>query len=183
MIFPQHHCIIAMHIANITESQDSFQDSLLLGVKELFEACENALLPIEEQLKLYKKRDLRASHAQRTSRRVFGDQKRLLRHHRVEEKPPEKTDSILNTPNLGTDFHSGSGNVMSKKIVEPVEALKLDGGKISSQLTTQWINERKQLRDNLKNFCQIKPWLERKDNKTCLEEKVLHQLQLTGSEV
>lgn len=43
------------------------------GVKELFETHEDALLPIETQIRRYRKRDLYASHFHRTSCRILGE--------------------------------------------------------------------------------------------------------------
>jgi len=172
-----------MHIADSPDVQDSFQDSILLGVKFLFEASENELLPIEDQLKRYKKRNLQASHAHRTSRKVFGSQKPLWRHHRVETDPFEITNSTADAIHMhhdDTPFYSG---VISRKMNQKVDISISEDEKISSQITTQWINERKQLRENLKNLSQIKSWLERKKDKTCLEEKVLNQLISTSPKV
>ena len=163
--------------------QDSFQDSLLAGVKYLFEASENELLPIEDQLKLYKKRNLQASHGHRISRKVFGAQKPLWRHYRVEEDPFDAIDSSTEGLRQDHEIPSFHLNVLSRKVAKPVNKSTVDDEKISCQITTQWINERKQLRENLKNLGQIKTWLERKKEKTCLEEKVLQQLSSTSPEV
>ena len=61
--------------------------------------------------------------------------------------------------------------------------MTIDDEKIASQLTTQWINERKKLREGLQNLCQIKTWLDQKEDKTCLEEKVLQQLKSSKPEL
>ena len=142
----------------LSDTPDLFKDGAILGVKELFESCENELLPINQQLKFYKKRDLFASHTQRTSRKVLKTHQHLYRHYLVDENPFAVVRAEL--------------KALPKHISE------VDLPSEESELSlSDWVEKRKQLRTGLNEMGLNISWLERKPSKTCLEQKLLAKLK------
>ena len=172
-----------MRYLNYSEDQDSLQDSLLLAVKDLFESCEDELLPIQDQLRKYKKRNLNASHANRTTRKVFGSQKALCRHFSVNEDPFENTDSKKNFCAIRNGEIPLPFSNMSFKINLQDKDSVTFMDELSEKSVTEWVNDRKKLRHDLKRLGDVKQWLEKKQDKTCTEENVLKQFQSTHFEV
>ncbi|XP_076804795.1 uncharacterized protein LOC143448801 isoform X1 [Clavelina lepadiformis] len=163
--------------AQSNEILDVFQDGNEPGVQDLFESYEEALLPVHEQLKRYKKRDLYASHFYRTSCKVFGPRKSIRRIHLVDGNPLESAKK-------------NDSNVLPRVdpviLLHPKPLLSTDNNKLPDTTCEDdaarqieyktWLRKRRKLREDLNDLGLTTSWLQRKPDKTVVEERVLADL-------
>lgn len=162
-----------------SDTHDAFHDSVLTSVKELFEDSEAELLPIQKQLKRYKRRNLQASHTNRISQKVFGSQQTLFRHHHIENHPFDCIDLKTSSVN---DFKKEDLSIPPFDNTAAVFGPNLSPCDVTveasdDQNITDWVDQRKKLRNGLSSMGLDISWLKRKADKTCLEESVLVQLK------
>ncbi|XP_078487461.1 uncharacterized protein LOC100179680 [Ciona intestinalis] len=140
---------------------DAFQDGTIIGVKELFQSYEDSLLPIDQQLLKYKKKDLHASHYHRTACRIFSNRKRIHRSHFVDDNPFAITS---------TKDELGSRTISHLPLNEEVVHVSSPDQVASHK---SWVEERRKLRHNLNNLGLTSEWLEKKPVRNSVENRVL----------
>ena len=168
-----------------SKTPDLCQDSILASIRKLFEESEAELLPIQNQLKRYKKRNLQASHANRISRKVFGSKQTLFRYHHIENDSFDvlgSRNSVKSDLQQNTELTPPFDNTSVVYSSETSPACVTTETNNSSTIT-DWVEQRKKLRNGLNSMGMTISWLERKLSKTCLEESVLAQLQKENDQV
>nr|XP_026693932.1 uncharacterized protein LOC100179680 [Ciona intestinalis] len=139
----------------------AFQDGTVIGVKELFQSYEDSLLPIDQQLLKYKKKDLHASHYHRTACRIFSNRKRIHRSHFVDDNPFAITSTKDELGSRTISYHTPNEEVVHVSSPDQVSTHK------------SWVEERRKLRHNLNNLGLTAEWLEKKPVRNSVESRVL----------
>nr|CAB3262455.1 uncharacterized protein LOC100179680 [Phallusia mammillata] len=159
-----------------TQSDEPYEN-VAVGVKDLFETYENALLPVDVQLQKFKRRDLYTSHFHRTSCKVFGPRKHVRKVHFVDGNPfdqENKEDSFDD---------KAAGDIVLPSYYAKLKPLKekqkvQEDSVIHSEVQDHksWVEKRKKLRSDLNQLGLDAAWLKRKPERTALEECVLNRL-------
>ncbi|XP_070559014.1 EF-hand calcium-binding domain-containing protein 12-like [Ptychodera flava] len=153
-----------------------------LGLTRLFNPNNSEFLPIEEQLKLYKQRDLSKTKYYKTVIKIWGNskpRKRLIVAPKMERV--EGVDVQVKSPPVRLQPIEGQkGRELSKEdwVLSEAEKLKLHDEELAEKRETfkMWYDERRQLRESLDSLGVSESWLARKSDRTPLEEKLYRKM-------
>ncbi|XP_070559008.1 EF-hand calcium-binding domain-containing protein 12-like isoform X2 [Ptychodera flava] len=153
-----------------------------LGLKRLFNPNNSEFLPIEEQLKLYKQRDLSKTKYYKTVIKIWGNskpRKRLIVAPKMERV--EGVDIQVKSPPVRLQPIEGQkGREWSKEdwVLSEAEKLKLHDEELAEKRETfkTWYDEQRQLRESLDSLGVSESWLARKSDRTPLEEKLYRKM-------
>ncbi|XP_071491417.1 EF-hand calcium-binding domain-containing protein 12-like [Diadema antillarum] len=166
------------------ESADSWAD---FGLRRLFNPQSTEFLPMEEQLKLYKHRDLSATKKFSLAARVFGHPRIRKRIHVA----PKMGDGTGVERHVGTQRATaelrpqGDGRPRLEPIGAQGTVLTRRDKEIMHDMEVQermseyksWLHDRMALRAGLESMGLKESWLKAKPNLTSLEQRVLAQLE------
>lgn len=151
--------------------------SSVAGVKDLFDDCEETLLPVKTQLLRYKSRDLASSHQVRTRCKIFGPRK-LVRKTVI---GPSDGNQDLDFSDIEFPrYYKSLGN--DADIQQTVASSSENEDPAADVPFHQWLEDRKKLRNDLNNIGLESDWLKRKPVKSALEERVLQRLKNQDAE-
>eukprot|EP00058_Branchiostoma_floridae_P021064 XP_002606554.1 hypothetical protein BRAFLDRAFT_105284 [Branchiostoma floridae] len=146
------------------------------GFQWLFDPNDLAYLPIEEQLKHYKQRQLFPNHFYRVASKSFGSPSS---RRRVIIAPPMNTagDGVRE---LKQPFHASlkPPPLPTKTLEEEVREIQKEIA-IREQECKEWVAKRQTLRQDLNKLGLNQSWLARKPDRTGLESRVLGQLKVS----
>ena len=157
-------------------SADSWQSWQTYNFEWLFDPERFDHLPIEEQLKLYKHRDLKHTKIYKIAARIWG-------------APLSRKRKIV-APPMNTTWEQGplSTGIKAQQInseLKPTKAIRKQqtsadheemSNKNNIKSYNKWMNDRKKFRANLDNMGLNEEWLARKPDKTALEHRVLRRM-------
>ncbi|XP_001199549.3 EF-hand calcium-binding domain-containing protein 12 isoform X1 [Strongylocentrotus purpuratus] len=163
---------------------ESMEDWLDFGLERLFNPESTEFLPMEEQLKLYKHRDLIRSKTYTTAARVFGNPRVRKRVH-VAPKMDGGVGRSVNVRRAHSDLTQQDGRPRLKPINKEDMVLTEKDKQIIHDNEVQekmkeykgWLRDRMALRAGLESMGLKESWLRAKPNPTPLERRVLLQLE------
>eukprot|EP00057_Strongylocentrotus_purpuratus_P006457 XP_011660931.1 PREDICTED: EF-hand calcium-binding domain-containing protein 12 isoform X2 [Strongylocentrotus purpuratus] len=163
---------------------ESMEDWLDFGLERLFNPESTEFLPMEEQLKLYKHRDLIRSKTYTTAARVFGNPRVRKRVH-VAPKMDGDVGRSVNVRRAHSDLTQQDGRPRLKPISKEDMVLTEKDKQIIHDNEVQekmkeykgWLRDRMALRAGLESMGLKESWLRAKPNPTPLERRVLLQLE------
>ena len=145
------------------------------GIAWLFDPDNYDYLPLDEQLKLYKQRDLRKVKVFKTAAKIWGfnrSRKRVIVAPPMELQGSQKEESSWD----GLERKTMNSVVKPQKFTEKPPTEEEEKFKENERQLSEyknWVEERKKMRESLKNMGLNEKWLAHKPDKTPLEERLL----------
>ncbi|KAJ8047403.1 EF-hand calcium-binding domain-containing protein 12 [Holothuria leucospilota] len=152
------------------------------GLKRLFNPESHEFLPIEDQLKLYKARDLHKSKVFATAKRIWGSTKV---RNRVFIAPPMKDVvmkdvevKLLSSPLKLAEAGHRERPTEERRILSEQEKMELHQKELNQKMEDykKWLKYRMELRNGLEDMGNQEKWLQSKPDMTALEQKVLERI-------
>jgi len=152
------------------------------GLKRLFNPESHEFLPIEDQLKLYKTRDLHQSKVFATAKRIWGSTKV---RNRVFIAPPMKDEvtkdvevKLLSSPLKPAEAGQRERPREEPRILSEQEKRELHQKELDRRMEDykKWLKYRMDIRNGLEDMGNQEKWLQSKPDLTALEQKVLERI-------
>ncbi|XP_077981710.1 EF-hand calcium-binding domain-containing protein 12-like [Glandiceps talaboti] len=151
------------------------------GLTRLFNPDNSDYLPIEEQIKLYKQRDLAKTKYFKTATKVWGTtrpRKRLIIAPPM-EKMAERDVSVVSPPLRLRPLTTKKTEIAdADRALSETEILRRHEEELERKRSgfKSWYDERRQLRESLERLGMSEDWLAGKPDKTPLEEKLYRKM-------
>ena len=137
-------------------------------------------LPIEEQLKLYKQRDLKKTKAYKFAAKIWGAPRSRKRKIIAGPMRPGGNDNETSNPGAVISKPSQITAPLNPQIPPPKlpSAAEIRGRQEREKIESyeKWIRDRRNFRSNLESMGLNEQWLARKPDKTALEQRVLNRM-------
>lgn len=155
------------------------------GIKMLFSPDSASYLPIEDQLRQYKTRNLEKSKVYLMAAKMWGlgvrSRKRIIIAPPMTDKPREsqittQANVTLNPPTSRTPGKLSNGDDWTLSQLERVRAHEQELEERTAEYK-HWLEDRMKLREGLENLGLNDSWLRKKADLTPLEQRVCNKME------